>query len=170
MNIETLNGEVITNIDVDKGSMRITTASGRTIDITHDQDCCESVYIHSAGNLHRFVGKVIDSAKENVHRNLPDGVNDEYMESYTVTDLVFQCDGDTEIVQWIGESNGYYSERVDIHDISYTRDDLIPEGWHNPNDNDWAIIADQWEDCGEDAKAHCIRHQLKHGGGFYDIL
>ena len=117
--ISKLIGETLTHIDVDPSDDRIllTTESGRTILIHHDQDCCETVRIEgSGGDWHELVGKVILSAS---HESFPGGdPPPEYPDSWTRTLLTFKVDGATVISRWIGESNGYYSESVDIEDIT----------------------------------------------------
>jgi hypothetical protein len=92
----------------------LTTASGRKIWIHHDQDCCESVRIEDTqGNWHELIGKVIVEASEDVRSSGP-----RCSESWTRTTLTFRVDGATVISRWIGESNGYYSESVDIEELT----------------------------------------------------
>lgn len=117
--LSSLVGEVLTYIDTDEKNdeIMLTTASGRKIKIYHDQDCCESVRIEDTqGNWHDLVGKVIVEASEDVK---PQGdPPPEYPDSWTRTTLTFRVDGATVISRWIGESNGYYSESVDIEDVT----------------------------------------------------
>jgi hypothetical protein len=117
--VSSLVGEVLTYIDTDEKNdeIMLTTASGRKIRIYHSQDCCESVRIEDTqGNWHDLVGKVIVEASEDVQ---PSGdPPPEYPDSWTRTALTFRVDGATVISRWIGESNGYYSESVDIEDVT----------------------------------------------------
>lgn len=125
LEIGSLVGEVLTYIDTDEKNdeIMLTTASGRKIKIYHDQDCCESVRIEDTqGNWHDLVGKVIVEASEDVK---PQGdPPPEYPDSWTRTTLTFRVDGATVISRWIGESNGYYSESVDIEDVTKSVTDI----------------------------------------------
>ena len=118
---KSLVGEVLTHIDTDEknNEVLLTTASGRQIKIFHSQDCCESVYIEDTeGNWHELIGKVLVEAK---HEESSEGdPPQEYAESWTRTSLTFKVDGATVISKWIGESNGYYSESVDLEDVTRT--------------------------------------------------
>lgn len=122
MEINELIGEILTHIDVDEDNNEImlTTESGRIIKIFHYQDCCESVRIEDTeGNWHTLIGKVITDASEEV---FPEGdPPPEYSDSWTRTVLTFKVDNSTVISRWIGESNGYYSESVNIEDITKER-------------------------------------------------
>lgn len=113
-----LVGEVLKYVDVDERGNEIilTTESGRRFIIYHDQECCETVKIEDTqGNWHELVGKVITEATHRaVEREDPPP---EYPDSWTRTTLTFRVDGATVITRWIGESNGYYSEDVDIAEI-----------------------------------------------------
>lgn len=117
--LSSLVGEVLTYIDTDgSDEIMLTTASGRKIKIYHEQDCCETVRIEDTkGNWHDLIGKVIVEA---VHDVNPSGESEpEYTDSWTRTNLVFKVDDATVISKWIGESNGYYSESVDIKEINF---------------------------------------------------
>ncbi len=122
--VSSLVGEVLTYIDIDDGNNEImlTTASNRTIRIYHIQDCCESVRIEDTqGNWHELIGKVIVEASEDVEPQGDPPPTTKYPDSWTRTTLTFRVNGATVISRWIGESNGYYSESVDIEDVSSVR-------------------------------------------------
>lgn len=112
--IEKLVGEVLTHVDTDGADeIMLTTASGRRIKIYHSQDCCESVQIVGTdGEWSELIGKVIIEAAEDVNNG------DNSDGTWTNTDLKFRVDGATVISRWHGESNGYYSESVDIEDVT----------------------------------------------------
>ena len=112
-------GEVLTHIDLDpeRDAIRLTTESGRTFLIHHDQDCCESVHIEDTeGNWRELLGKqVIEVTHEETESGDPPP---EDAESWTRTALAFKVDDATVISRWIGESNGHYSESVTIAEIT----------------------------------------------------
>jgi len=113
--IEVLVGEVLTHIDTDEknNEIMLTTESGKIIKIFHDQDCCETVAIEDTeGEWHKLVGKVIVEASKDEKQGECD------YGSITETTLKFRVDDATVISRWIGESNGYYSESVDIEDVT----------------------------------------------------
>lgn len=117
--VESLIGEVLTHVDTDEKNSQImlTTESGKIIKIFHDQDCCETVSIEDTeGDWHNLVGKVIVEA---THESVKEGdPPPEYPDSWTRTTLKFRVSNATLISRWIGESNGYYSESVDIENIT----------------------------------------------------
>ena len=118
VSLETLVGETLTHIDSDDGNqIMLTTESGRIIKIFHEQDCCEYVTIEDTeGNWHDLIGKVLVEAGEGGSDNEvpPEG----WADSWTRTELTFRVNDATVISKWIGESNGYYSESVDIEELS----------------------------------------------------
>jgi len=80
---------------------------------THDQDCCESVDINDVvGDLSDLVGEPLLMAEE-VSGYI--GPEPEYADSYTYTFYKFATRRGYVDVRWLGESNGYYSESVDLH-------------------------------------------------------
>ena len=115
MEFKDLIGETLEYVDQDPelNEILLTTKSGRRIMIYHEQDCCERVRIvDTTGNWHDLIGKVIVEADKLSYR-LSD-----WAESATQTILTFRVDDATIISRWIGESNGYYSERVDIKELT----------------------------------------------------
>ena len=79
----------------------------------HEQDCCESVLIDEIhGDLSNIIGSKIIIAEE-VEGEVP-SVNDDYFESYTWTFYKLATIKGYVTIRWFGESNGYYSESVDI--------------------------------------------------------
>lgn len=79
----------------------------------HDYDCCENVYIEDiCGDINNLIGSEIIMAEEVTNRDLPP--LDEYDESYTWTFYKFATVKGYVTIRWYGESNGYYSERVDF--------------------------------------------------------
>jgi hypothetical protein len=114
-----LVGEIVTHVDVDRQENQIllTMQSGKRYKIYHDQDCCEDVKIDETqegdGDLVTLVGNRIDEVKleeESDQEPRPS----EYADSWTRTKITFRINSETVVSRWIGESNGYYSESVDI--------------------------------------------------------
>lgn len=103
-----LVGETIVSVvgaKVGSDTVEIKTQSGRTFRMYHEQDCCESVtvvraYIPYIGN-----GLTIVSASEKIE-SIPSA------ESATRTTFVFETSCGIGFIEWIGESNGFYSESV----------------------------------------------------------
>lgn len=94
--------------------------SYRTIDesITyrfyHSQDCCESVYLESVdGDILRLLNQVIIEAYESTNHSS----DTDNHESVTWTFYTIRTNLDSVTLRFIGSSNGYYSESVDIDRI-----------------------------------------------------
>ena len=111
MDIKTLVGETLAYIDVDPDNNEIllTTESGRKIMIYHEQDCCEHVCLEgNNGEWTELIGKVLIETSQ----------DEERMDGETKTALTFKVSDATVISRWVGTSNGYYSEHVDIKELS----------------------------------------------------
>lgn len=80
----------------------------------HHQDCCENVYIESiVGDLQDLVGVPLLVADESSEDNPASP------ESGTWTFYKFATSKGYVDVRWLGESNGYYSESVDLDYTSF---------------------------------------------------
>lgn len=113
--ISELVGETLAFCDEDPSDDKIllTTVSGRKFLFYHSQDCCETVQIESTeGEWRTLIGKVIEVAEHS-----EEDASESY-ESGTKTTLTFKVDGATVISRWVGSSNGYYSESVDIEELT----------------------------------------------------
>ena len=112
---DVLVGEVLDAVDIDreKDQILLTTRSGRQFLIYHEQKCCETVEISGQdGSFDKLIGKPIVEARDNAV-----DTSEEAADSQTTTTLVFRVDDQTVISRWIGDSNGYYSESVDIAEL-----------------------------------------------------
>ena len=123
MNIQDLAGKKIVAIDIvddpkKDHEIRIEIEGGRVFRFYHNQDCCESVRIAAPkdgdGSLLSLIGKEIREVTQEEDRD--DGTDTDY-DSWTKTTITFRTDSETVISRWIGESNGYYSEDVDLEEI-----------------------------------------------------
>ena len=105
------------------------TAQGERFMFAHSQDCCESVRINDiTGDLQDLVGSPLLMAEEVRGATEPD---EEHYESYTYTFYKFATRKGYVDVRWLGESNGYYSEGVDL----FVEGVVVP-GEHQPTLND----------------------------------
>ncbi len=112
-----LVGEVLDAVDIDREENQIllTTRSGRKFLVYHEQDCCEKVAISGQdGNFDKLIGKPIVEARDFA---VDTGESESDYDSQTTTTLVFRVDDQTVISRWVGDSNGYYSESVDIAEL-----------------------------------------------------
>ena len=114
---------------VDSDEMLFETAQGERFMFAHQQDCCETVRINDiTGVLEDLVGEPLLIAEEVSGATEPD---EEHYESYTYTFYKFATRKGYVDVRWLGESNGYYSESVDL----FVEGVVVP-GEHQPTLSD----------------------------------
>ena len=112
-NIADMVGKVFTSVTETGDTMVFENATERYV-FFHEQNCCESVGINDVvGDLSDLVGEPLLVADE-VSGETPVGFEDEYHESVTWTFYKFATRKGYVDVRWLGESNGYYSESVDL--------------------------------------------------------
>ena len=114
VDINILKGKILKDIKI-KGTESILFIDEDDIEyeMFHDYDCCENVYIEDiCGDINNLVGSEIIMAEEVVNRDL--SPLNEFDESYTWTFYKFATVKGYVTIRWYGESNGYYSERVDF--------------------------------------------------------
>jgi len=110
---------------VDSDEMLFETATGERFMFAHQQDCCETVRINDiVGDLQDLVGEPLLVAEEVQGATEPD---EEHYESYTYTFYKFATRKGYVDVRWLGESNGYYSESVEL----FVEGVVVP-GEHQP--------------------------------------
>ena len=99
---------------VGDGEMTFVTAQGERFMFAHSQDCCERVDINDiVGDLQDLVGSPLLIAEE-VQGETPVDFVERDHESVTWTFYKFATRKGYVDVRWLGESNGYYSEDVDL--------------------------------------------------------
>lgn len=111
-----LVGLVITEVrGLEKGSDEVIFEfeDGNTIVMLHEQDCCEHVELHDiCGDEGDLVGGTIIEFREST--NTEDTTGIDYPESFTWTFYNISTTKGYVNMRWLGESNGYYSESVDV--------------------------------------------------------
>ena len=110
-NIADMVGKVFTSVTATGDTMVFENATDRYV-FFHAQDCCESVNINDiVGDLSDLENEVLVMADE-VEGESP--ADFEAYESYTWTFYKFATRKGYVDVRWLGESNGYYSESVNL--------------------------------------------------------
>ena len=115
-----LVGKTLVSVETNKEMDEITfiTNEGEKFLMYHSQDCCESVSIEDInGDLEDLIGKPILLAEEVTSEENPEGVTKEYQDSFTWTFYKLATIKGYVDIRWYGESNGYYSERVNFKKI-----------------------------------------------------
>lgn len=94
------------------GQMLFSNDSGETVRFYHEQDCCDSVSIEDVcGDIADLLGSPILRAEE---VSSDDAEAPENADSYTWTFYKFDTIKGSVTVRWLGESNGYYGESVQV--------------------------------------------------------
>ena len=109
---ESLVGKTIIEIEgAEKGSDKIVlrTSDGLIYRMLHHQDCCESVSVEDVeGDISDILHEPIRLAEESSN-----SAEDSYGSS-TWTFYRLATEFGFVVIRWHGESNGYYSESVDV--------------------------------------------------------
>lgn len=127
--INELVGQTLTKIETKSDEIIFTCADGKQYKMYHSQDCCESVFIEDInGDLEDLIGSPILIAEE-VSNYEP--TSEEDIEKTKLSNEWGSCTwtfyklatikGYVDI-RWFGESNGYYSEAVDVILIGLDRE------------------------------------------------
>lgn len=118
--LKLLIGKKVSKIEHDNENLYFTLEDSviKKIHFFHEQDCCENVYIENIdGELNDLIGTPLLMAEE--ISNAPDDMAKdhefgEWDDSHTWTFYKFATIKGYVTIRWLGESNGYYSESVDI--------------------------------------------------------
>ena len=100
--------------------LRFIQANGDLVEMSHDQDCCEGVWIDDiCGDLDDLIGKPILWAEEVTSKSdeAPKLGSGHIDESHTWTFYKMRTSAGEVTIRWYGTSNGYYSESVDIRTV-----------------------------------------------------
>lgn len=117
--LESMLGRMFVSVEATVGGdeMVFVSDDGDRFIFAHDQDCCERVDINDiVGDVRDLVGEPLLVAEE-VSVSNPGGPDLEDAESYTWTFYKFATRRGYVDVRWLGHSNGYYSEAVDLFHI-----------------------------------------------------
>ena len=109
INISEFIGKTFSRIEVGQDEI-VFVADDFAAKMYHQQDCCESVYIEDInGDIQALVGNVIVAAEEVSNQEESDYGRQTWT-FYKLTDSAAHY----VTIRWLGESNGYYSESVEI--------------------------------------------------------
>lgn len=137
--IEQLLGKTLKSVVVNeaKDEILFTTEEGKEYKMYHRQDCCEGVSIEDInGDLEDLIGTPIllaeeNSSKEHTAEQLAEIEKEKeeqgedyysYEESFTWTFYKLATVKGYVDIRWYGQSNGYYSEGVDIVEVGSEND------------------------------------------------
>ena len=111
-----LVGKTFVSIKPGDDVIEIVCADGAIYVMHHDQNCCEHVRVESiVGDLADLVGTPILVAEEVSNQTLESyDPDDHYGESFTWTFYKLATFKGWVDIRWLGTSNGYYSESVDL--------------------------------------------------------
>lgn len=107
----------VEGLEKDSDEVFFNTECGRQFKMYHSQDCCESVDINDVcGDLEDLIDAEIVYFEERTSGGDEESEDkpSEYCESFTWTFYDIQTTKGSFNIRWLGESNGYYSESVNI--------------------------------------------------------
>lgn len=90
-------------------------ADGRKLVMGHNQSCCETVQVEDiCGDVADLIGQPIALAEEVSNADWPSDIKDRALDSYTWTFYKLATNNGSVTIRWLGQSNGAYSESVDL--------------------------------------------------------
>ena len=115
--LQQMVGSIFPIVEVSDSELIFENATDRYV-FSHHQDCCEHVYIESiVGDIQDLVNTPILIAEESTG-DTPADSDASPCDSYTWTFYKFATFKGWVDIRWLGESNGYYSESVDVEHTS----------------------------------------------------
>ena len=118
---KTVSGIEVNRNDNDGHEIVFSFEGGDVYKMCHVQDCSECVEIEDiCGDLDDLIGAPITKAEEvSSQDKTPDVIKEPvYFDSYTWTFYKIGTNKGSVTIRWFGESNGYYSESVDISKVA----------------------------------------------------
>lgn len=108
-----LLGQTLYGVHVGKEVIDMITRGGQHYRFAHRQDCCESVYVE---DVEGDIADLLDTPllRVEVAEDQSDETGDD---SRTWTFYKFATTKGRVTIRWLGESNGYYSESVDLYEV-----------------------------------------------------
>tara|TARA_B110000977_G_C11002101_1_gene464242 strand:+ start:828 stop:1256 length:429 start_codon:yes stop_codon:yes gene_type:complete len=115
-----LQGRMLSKIVYDDDEIHFHLTDTHYVNMYHDQDCCESVYVEDiVGDLDDLIGTTLLLVEEVNNYETDDVASYESADdSETWTYYRFSTEKGDVSIRWYGSSNGYYSESVDIEIIN----------------------------------------------------
>lgn len=127
MGVRGLRIKRVDGLEPGSKNVLIVLESGRAVLMSHEQDCCERVALVEFSGLgpDELVGAVFAKFEISSSRRL-DYPDDEYSRDWKTDTWVslLTSRGSTEF-RWLGESNGFYSEDVDISVLSLVNQNAV---------------------------------------------
>ena len=103
--------DCVEGLEQDSEQVIFVTKSGKAIKLHHEQDCCECVDLNDFENdVENFDGAKVLSFEEVSCQEFETS----YSDTQTWTFYKLETNRGGLWMRWLGESNGYYSENVDI--------------------------------------------------------
>lgn len=119
LSIDVLIGKTITEIKTSIDKIVLICADDTKYIMYHEQDCCENVYVEDiCGDISDLIGSPILKASEDTNGENPKTVEGFTDESNTWTFYNLATIKGYVTIRWYGSSNGYYSERITIKNIT----------------------------------------------------